>query len=63
MERHLAELQQAIARADRQSVRAKLSELTASDHDGHEVQPLTRTQGANVVTGDWPKRVQSVIES
>jgi FlaA1/EpsC-like NDP-sugar epimerase len=40
MERHLAELKAAIESADRDAVRAKLTELTASDRSTATVQPL-----------------------
>jgi FlaA1/EpsC-like NDP-sugar epimerase len=46
MERHLAELKAAIERADRDGVRGKLTELTASDRSTATVQPLPLQAGA-----------------
>jgi FlaA1/EpsC-like NDP-sugar epimerase len=45
MERHLAELKAAIEHADRDGVRAKLTELTASDRSTATVQPLPLQAG------------------
>ncbi len=60
MQRHLAELQRAIEDADRQIVRAKLRELTASDHDQSEGQSPAPAPPSNVVVrADWRHRPAS----
>jgi FlaA1/EpsC-like NDP-sugar epimerase len=56
MERHLVELQRALEEADRQSVREKLNELTASDHDQAEAQPPAPAPASNVLRADWRQR-------
>jgi len=56
MERHLAELQAAIGDADRDAVRGKLMELTASDRTATKVRPLPAPPDEQAVETDQRQR-------